>query len=57
MHVSFEGKSVLVTGSGSGIGRATAMAFGAAAAKVVVADINLQAAEETAASRALPPAV
>jgi NAD(P)-dependent dehydrogenase (short-subunit alcohol dehydrogenase family) len=50
MLVSFEGKSVLVTGAGSGIGRATAMAFGASGAKVAVADINLEAAEETVAS-------
>jgi len=50
MRDSFQGKSVLVTGAGSGIGRATAMAFGAAHAKVAVADIQLEAAEETAAN-------
>ena len=37
----------VVTGSGSGIGRACAIAFAEAGASVVVADINLSAAEET----------
>src|SRR2546423_14742060 len=36
----FEGKVALVTGSASGIGRAAAIAFAAAGAKVVVADIQ-----------------
>jgi NAD(P)-dependent dehydrogenase (short-subunit alcohol dehydrogenase family) len=49
MHVSFKGKTALVTGAGSGIGRTTALAFGAAGANVVAADINLEAVEETAA--------
>lgn len=38
---------VVVTGSGSGIGRACAIEFAKAGAKVVVADINLRGAEET----------
>jgi NAD(P)-dependent dehydrogenase (short-subunit alcohol dehydrogenase family) len=38
---------VVVTGSGSGIGRACAIEFARADAKVVVADINLKGAEET----------
>lgn len=38
---------VVVTGSGSGIGRACAIEFAQAGAKVVVADINLAGAEET----------
>lgn len=38
---------VVVTGSGSGIGRACAIEFAKVGAKVVVADINLQGAEET----------
>jgi NAD(P)-dependent dehydrogenase (short-subunit alcohol dehydrogenase family) len=38
---------VVVTGSGSGIGRACALEFAQAGAKVVVADINLAGAEET----------
>ncbi|AKC37332.1 oxidoreductase EphD [Mycolicibacterium phlei] len=38
---------VVVTGGGSGIGRETALAFARQAARVVVADINLDTANET----------
>lgn len=41
------GRVAVVTGSGAGIGRAIAMAFGMAGAAVVVADINKAAAEES----------
>ncbi len=41
---------VAVTGAGSGIGRATAMAFAAEGAEVVVSDIDGTAAAETAAA-------
>ena len=40
----------LVTGAGGGIGRATAMAFAAAGAQVVTADIDRSGAEATAAA-------
>ena len=43
----FEGKVALITGAGSGIGRATALAFARENAKVVVADIAVAGGEET----------
>jgi NAD(P)-dependent dehydrogenase (short-subunit alcohol dehydrogenase family) len=43
----FSGKVALVTGGGSGIGRASAEAFGRAGATVVVADISEANGEET----------
>jgi NAD(P)-dependent dehydrogenase (short-subunit alcohol dehydrogenase family) len=39
---------VVVTGAGSGIGRATAVAFASAGARVLAADLNPAAADETA---------
>ena len=43
----FEGKSVIVSGAGSGIGRATARAFAAEGGRVVIAD-RTEGADETA---------
>jgi NAD(P)-dependent dehydrogenase (short-subunit alcohol dehydrogenase family) len=44
------GKTALVTGAGSGIGRATALAFARAGANLVVCDVNERGLEETAAA-------
>ena len=43
------GKVAIVTGAGSGIGRATARRFAAEGATVIAADLDLDAAEETCA--------
>ena len=44
----FDGKVALVSGAGSGIGRATAMGFAARGARVAVADIDKAKAESVA---------
>jgi 3-oxoacyl-[acyl-carrier protein] reductase len=46
----FAGKTILITGAASGIGRATALIFAREGANVVCADINAHGADETAAA-------
>ncbi|WP_390891669.1 SDR family NAD(P)-dependent oxidoreductase [Rhodococcus qingshengii] len=48
------GTLVVITGAGSGIGRETALAFAAQGAIVVVSDINLESAQDTAALVNIP---
>jgi 3-oxoacyl-[acyl-carrier protein] reductase len=45
----FAGKTIVITGAGSGIGRATALIFAREGANVVCADLNEDGARETAA--------
>src|SRR5262245_57169244 len=42
-----QGKVAIVTGAGSGMGRAIALRYGQEGARVVVADVNLPEAERT----------
>ena len=48
-HGKFSGKTALVTGGGAGIGRATALAFARAGARVVIGNRNVERGEETVA--------
>lgn len=50
MNRALEGRVVIVTGGGSGIGRAAAIACAAAGARVAVADIRVAQGEETVAA-------
>jgi NAD(P)-dependent dehydrogenase (short-subunit alcohol dehydrogenase family) len=45
-----EGKAALVTGAGSGIGRAAAEVFAREGARVIVSDVNVSGGEETVAA-------
>lgn len=47
MKPLLDGKSAVVTGAGSGVGRASALRFAEEGARVVVADIDLDQAKET----------
>ena len=47
MHYGFDGKVALVTGASGGIGRATALAFAASGAAVLVSDVNDAGGGET----------
>ncbi len=49
MTRDFDGKAVIVTGGGYGIGRAACLAFSRNGAKVVVADIDVKSSEDTVA--------
>ena len=42
-----DGKSAVIMGSGSGVGRASALRFAEEGAKAVVADVDLDRAKET----------
>ena len=47
MAGQLEGKVSLITGGGSGIGKASALAFARGGSKVVVADVNVEGGEQT----------
>jgi 3-oxoacyl-[acyl-carrier protein] reductase len=49
VSIDLTGKTVIITGAGSGIGQATALLFAEAGADVIVPDVNLKGAEETVA--------
>jgi NAD(P)-dependent dehydrogenase (short-subunit alcohol dehydrogenase family) len=50
MKTRFDGKCVLVTGAGSGIGRATALAFAAEGARLILTDVDEPGGRSTVAA-------
>ena len=46
--MDFEGKTVIVTGAGKGIGKSAALQFAERGANVVIADIDVESAGKTA---------
>lgn len=56
MDLRLDGQAVFVTGAGSGIGRATALAMADEGARLVLADVDKAALEETAALLPRAPA-
>ena len=46
--MNFDGKSIVVTGAASGIGRATAQAFAKAGGQVILADLSIDKGEDAA---------
>src|SRR5215813_596485 len=50
MYDDLQGKSIVITGAGAGIGRATALAFGQAGARVMVSDMDRERGETTVAA-------
>ncbi len=49
IHYGLDGKAALVTGAGSGIGRASAIVFARSGASVMVSDVNEEGGAETVA--------
>jgi NAD(P)-dependent dehydrogenase (short-subunit alcohol dehydrogenase family) len=47
MQFNFKGKTALITGAGSGLGRAAALLFAKNNANVIVSDLNIDGGEET----------
>ena len=50
MYDDLQGKSIVITGAGAGIGRTTALAFGRAGARVMASDMDRERGEATVAA-------